>query len=231
MNQHTAEVRKLTAAELGKGFSDKRRGAEETQLRQTGARESMKVASKNMAELIGQIRERWKDGGIIEGFSAEECGKLSSEIQKAIIQGQIAWVRRCVGMLDALIIQCDQAIIMAGGKVKAFKESEDQVRAIFEQESAKMVAFQRSIDDGTIVKSDDGDYVLAPGSDKNTNSVVGVHPGLTEKQKRMAEEKAEASQESETSAEAKPPAEPRRLRPNKSSVKKSKKATTKRKKK
>lgn len=230
MNQHTAEVRKLTAAELGKGFSDKRKGAEETQIRQTGAKESMKVASKNMTELIGQIREKWKNGGIIEGFSAEDRGKLSSEIQKTIIQGQITWVQRCVGTLDALIIQCDRAIIMAGGKVKAFKESEEQVRAIFEQESAKMAAFHRSIEDGTIVKNDDGEYVLAPGGDKDTNSVVGVHPGLTEKQKRLAEEKAEASQKPEPPAEAKSE-ELKRLRPNKPSAKKSKKATTKRKKK
>ncbi|MBW2169555.1 MAG: hypothetical protein JRG69_09905 [Deltaproteobacteria bacterium] len=222
MNQHTAEVRKLTAAEFGKSFSDKQKEAEDSQTRQTGAKEAMTVASENLVEMLGQIREKWKTDGIVEGFSKEELEKMTAEVKKSIIQGQIIWVQRCVGSLDALVIQCDQAIILAGAKIKAFKEAEDQAKAMFEFESAKMDAFQKSIKDGTVVKNDDGEYVLAPGNDKETNSVVGVHPGLTEKQKRLAEEKAEKDK-----AEAKPPEEKKRLRPKRSS----KKAAAKRKKK
>lgn len=206
LNQHTSEVRKQTAAELGKGFSDQQAKAKESQIRQIGAKEALEAASKNQAEMIGLIRAGWKDNGIIEGFSKEELEKMSAEVQKAIVQGQIAWVQRCVGALDALVIQCDQAIIMAGAKVKAFKEAEDQVKAVFEQEAAKQAAVQKAIEDGTLVKNDDGEYVLAPGKGESPNSVVGIHPGLTEKQKRLAEEKAEREAKAKEGAET--PTEP-----------------------
>lgn len=233
-NTHTSTVRKQTAAELGKSYYDKRQEVENAQIRQLGAKEALQAASKNNAELIGKITHAWKDNGVIEGFTKEELEGLSADIQKKIIEGQVKWMQRAVGTTDAMVIDCDRAIIMLGGKAKAYLEAEEAAKAVHAEAASQLAAFEQAVESGLLVKDEDGDWVVNPeasddddaGGGAGVNSVVGVHPGLTEKQKRLAEEKKEEEAPSEPPPDE--PSEPqKRLRPKKTPARKPKAAAKK----
>lgn len=235
MNPLKAEVRKLTAQDMGKAVAEKRAAAENAQVRQIGAKDALQAAAKLVGEHVAKVRNAWRENGVIEGFEPEEVAKLNEETQKKIIQGQIRWVQRTIGTLDSLVSEADRAIIGNGAKVKAFKDAEDAAKAIYQEEVAKLEAFERGVEAGLITKDDDGNYVMSEvESDGETNSVVGVHPGLTLKAQRQREEaeeqkggdgpedapqEPEAPQEPKEEApkkkEDKPPAKPKRLRPKK----------------
>jgi len=227
VNRHTAEVRKLTAAELGKGFNEKQKEAEETQLRQTGAKQALEAAAKANVELLAQIKHLWKNDAHIEGFTKEEVEAMGADVQRKIVEGQIKWVQRAIGTMDAMVINCDKAIIVAVGKAQAFRDAEKAAKDIFSAEQAKLQAFDEALASGAIVQQVDGSYVHVTGEPRGgAGPVVGVHPGLTQKQRRLEEERAEREAQSAQEPSQEPPAAEHeeageaRLRPKKSSRKK-----------
>lgn len=181
MNLDKADVKIDVATEIGARIEDVLEGARKDVLRQEGATSAFYQASKACEDVASHVDKDMDEGK----FSLE----VSAHIKR--------YVDRCANATRNLAKQSEALHLIAMGKSTSFEMSVKLVEKFRTEEQAKVTALREALAKGTLQPTSDG-LVKQNGNGVHTNGVsglssLGIRPGMTIKEQRLAEAAAEAT--------------------------------------
>lgn len=168
MNVSKAIVKVDLAKSIGAKYASMTKEAENSRLRQEGARDAIKEAAKRVGDLGLQLDKAFEDGEL-PAADLKDPKKIEIFIKR--------WNRRAVGVLDNLATTAEMARVQATGRVKGLQAAEEYVRKLAEAEVSRLEELQRQLDSGEVVLED---------------VESGGHPGLSLKHQREDQRAVEA---------------------------------------
>lgn len=194
-------VRIAMAQEEARKLEAKREAAEKESLRQEGARDGLKLASKRLVELMAVVDKEYDESGTISGKKIEELNEEPLRMMAAVK----LWIQRSLGCVDNLATTAEVAMLTTNGKVKGLTDAIAEMKRAYDEEMNKLNQIKQGMQDGTFVV-ENGEVVRTTPIDRENPRMVGEHPGLTLKMQRQNEERLE---------EGKAPPSKKRGRPKK----------------
>ena len=168
MNIEKAGVKVDVAHELGCRIDDTREAARNEVANWEGANAALVQAGKAIEELAKHV-----DKDIDEGGYDLETAKV---IKK--------YITRSAAIAQNLATQAGAQRLMAQGKVQALENAVKIVKKYHEDEVRKVEGFKQALLEGRVrIEADGTQQAEDPGV-----NVLGVRPGLTIKEQRLAEE-------------------------------------------
>jgi len=166
MGIEKAELRRETAGEIGNALEDVLEQGRVSQARKAGEADAWATAAKSLEGLLGLVSKE-----VDEGKLDLEEAKLAK-----------TWLLRAVnGAKEAAAAKLGEAHA-ARGKVEALEVAVTVTKRVFDRETAKARAAAE------VAAQDDG------ANGRGRARPVGVHPGVTIKNRRQAEDAGQAKE-------------------------------------
>jgi hypothetical protein len=174
MNLDKSELKIGVAHELGCRLDDTLEAAQKDVLRFEGAIQAFLQASQAVEGLLSHV-----DKDIDEGKLDLQ---VAAEIKKYLV--------RASQVSAVLAKQAENNRLVHSGRVLAMEMSVKIVKKFQEDEATKVANFKKALSEGTIVEETSGFTPTAGGP----RPVPGIRPGMSIKERRLAEEAAAAAE-------------------------------------
>jgi hypothetical protein len=172
MNLDKADVKIDVATEIGARIEDVLEGARKDVLRQEGATSAFYQAAKACEDAALHVDKDMDEG------------KFGLEVAAHIKR----YVDRCANATRNLAKQSEALHLIAMGKSTSFEMSVKLVEKFRTEEQAKVTALREALANGSLKPAPEG-LVKQNGNGVHTNglSSLGIRPGMTIKEQRLAE--------------------------------------------
>lgn len=178
MNPAKTEIKLAMLRESGKRYDEQKLQVEGQLLRLDGQVAGFKTALERIQDLHAVLEEE-RD---------TELGGLDGEQQIAAAKFAKTFLNRAWGCVASLKDSAEHKRAVAMGSAQTLARIVDELEKQHQAEIARLAALRAALEQGEIVMEDGDPMYVGEG-----RAPTGVHPGPTIKQRRIAEEEAEAS--------------------------------------
>ena len=175
MNVNKAEIKIFTAHELGCRLDDLLESNTKDMYRLEGGVVALRRALEDINGLLAVVDKEMD----AEKFDLEQAKEIKRYIQRA------------AQVITNLTLNTDNNRIAYGGRMQALGLAVEVAKKYQDEESKKVASLQAAMEQNRVVKDGDSHEM----TDSDGGRPVGVRPGLSLKEQRLAEEAAELALE------------------------------------
>lgn len=159
--------------------------------------DNLETVTKDMHKSDGIVSALSQAVGIVDALNREADKEINEGNMDLEVGSKVrSYLSRASSTLNAQLKAAEQNKNVIAGKVQAFQHAVQVTKKYKDEEMSKLQVLQAALAKGFLRQDDSGETVK---SDENSARPDGVHPGLSLKQRRIAEERGPKNDETSPS--------------------------------